>query len=129
MQLDTDASTCLNSRLQMSPDVFISYSREDQQQVVKLVDYLRGQGLNIWMDETDIHGATIWTKEIVEAIRAAAWPSARRVVDALHSAGRATPEDSLTSTSLAQTSLGRFTPSFSALTLYFCSRSPGIRMC
>mgnify|MGYP000728242925 FL=1 len=64
----------------MSPDVFISYSREDQQQVVKLVDYLRGQGLNIWMDETDIHGATIWTKEIVEAIRAAAWPSARRVV-------------------------------------------------
>jgi len=56
----------------MSPDVFISYSREDQQQVVKLVDYLRGQGLNIWMDETDIHGATIWTKEIVEAIRAAA---------------------------------------------------------
>ncbi len=55
----------------MSPDIFISYSREDQQQVVKLVDYLRGQGLNIWMDETDIHGATIWTKEIVEAIRAA----------------------------------------------------------
>ena len=55
----------------MSPDVFISYSREDQQQVVKLVEYLRGQGLNIWMDETDIHGATIWTKEIVEAIRAA----------------------------------------------------------
>ncbi|SVB24876.1 uncharacterized protein METZ01_LOCUS177730, partial [marine metagenome] len=54
----------------MSPDVFISYSREDQQQVVKVVEYLRGQGLNIWMDETDIHGATIWTKEIVEAIRA-----------------------------------------------------------
>ncbi len=54
----------------MSPDVFISYSREDQQQVVKLVEYLRGQGINVWMDETDIHGATIWTKEIVEAIRA-----------------------------------------------------------
>ena len=55
----------------MSPDVFISYSREDQQQVVKLVEHLRGQGINVWMDETDIHGATIWTKEIVEAIRAA----------------------------------------------------------
>jgi TolB-like protein len=54
----------------MSPDIFISYSREDQQQVVKLVDHLRGEGLNVWMDETDIHGATIWTKEIVEAIRA-----------------------------------------------------------
>ena len=54
----------------MSPDVFISYSREDQQQVLKLVDYLRGQGLTVWMDESDIHGATLWTKEIVEAIRA-----------------------------------------------------------
>jgi len=54
----------------MSPDVFISYSREDQQQVVKMVEYLRGQGISVWMDETDIHGATIWTKEIVEAIRA-----------------------------------------------------------
>jgi len=46
----------------MSPDVFISYSREDQQQVVKMVEYLRGQGVSVWMDETDIHGATIWTK-------------------------------------------------------------------
>ena len=55
----------------MIPDIFISYSREDQKQVVKLVEYLREQGLNVWMDETDIHGATIWTKEIVEAIRAA----------------------------------------------------------
>jgi TolB-like protein/tetratricopeptide (TPR) repeat protein len=55
----------------MIPDIFISYSREDQKQVVKLVDHLREQGLNVWMDETDIHGATIWTKEIVEAIRAA----------------------------------------------------------
>ncbi|MDP7049131.1 MAG: TIR domain-containing protein [Verrucomicrobiota bacterium] len=54
----------------MKPDVFISYSRENQQQVIKLVEYLRGQGLAVWMDETDIHGATIWTKEIVEAIRA-----------------------------------------------------------
>ena len=54
----------------MSPDIFISYSREDQQQVVKMVEYLRGQGISVWMDETDIHGATIWTKEIVEAIRA-----------------------------------------------------------
>ena len=69
MRLDTDVSTCLNSWLKMSPDVFISYSREDQQQVVKMVEYLRGQGISVWMDETDIHGATIWTKEIVEAIR------------------------------------------------------------
>ena len=52
----------------MSPDVFISYSREDQQQVIRLVGYLREQGLNVWMDETDIHGATMWTEEIVEAI-------------------------------------------------------------
>ena len=52
----------------MDPDVFISYSRENQQQVVRLVEYLREQGLGVWMDETDIHGATMWTEEIVEAI-------------------------------------------------------------
>jgi TolB-like protein len=52
----------------LNPHVFISYSREDQQQVVRLVDYLREQGLAVWMDETDIHGATMWTEEIVEAI-------------------------------------------------------------
>ena len=38
--------------------------------VIKLVEYLRGQGVAVWMDESDIHGATMWTKEIVEAIRA-----------------------------------------------------------
>jgi len=54
----------------VNPDVFISYSRENQQEVIKLVEYLRAQGLTVWMDETDIHGATLWTKEIVEAIRA-----------------------------------------------------------
>ncbi|HCV98636.1 MAG TPA: hypothetical protein DGJ56_05000, partial [Verrucomicrobiales bacterium] len=54
----------------MRPDVFISYSRENQEDVIKLVEYLRGQGLAVWMDESDIHGATMWTKEIVEAIRA-----------------------------------------------------------
>ena len=54
----------------MKPDVFISYSRDNQQEVVRLVEYLREQGIAVWMDETDIHGATLWTKEIVEAIRA-----------------------------------------------------------
>jgi hypothetical protein len=54
----------------VNPDVFISYSREDQQQVLSLVEYLRDQGLAVWMDESDIHGATMWTREIVEAIRA-----------------------------------------------------------
>ena len=52
----------------MNPEVFISYSREDQQMVISMVEYLRGQGLAVWMDETDIHGATMWTEEIVEAI-------------------------------------------------------------
>jgi TolB-like protein len=33
-----------------------------------MVEYLRAQGLAVWMDETDIHGATMWTEEIVEAI-------------------------------------------------------------
>ena len=32
------------------------------------MEYLREQGLAVWLDEPDIHGATMWTEEIVEAI-------------------------------------------------------------
>ena len=52
------------------PGRFYQLLEENQQEVIKLVEYLREQGVAVWMDESDIHGATMWTKEIVEAIRA-----------------------------------------------------------
>ncbi len=52
----------------MPPEIFASYSREDQAQVFPIVDKLREQGLNIWIDQEGIHGAKLWSQEIVNAI-------------------------------------------------------------
>ena len=52
----------------MPPEIFASYSREDQAQVFPIVDKLRERGLNIWIDQEGIHGAKLWSQEIVNAI-------------------------------------------------------------
>ena len=44
----------------MPPEIFASYSREDQAQVFPIVDKLRERGLNIWIDQ-GIHGAKLWS--------------------------------------------------------------------
>ena len=52
----------------MKPEIFVSYSREDQAQVFPIVEKLRERGLNIWIDQEGIHGAKLWSQEIVNAI-------------------------------------------------------------
>ncbi len=52
----------------MKPEIFVSYSREDQSQVFPIVEKLRERGLNIWIDQEGIHGAKLWSQEIVKAI-------------------------------------------------------------
>ena len=52
----------------MPSEIFASYSREDQAQVFPIVDKLRERGLNIWIDQEGIHGAKLWSQEIVNAI-------------------------------------------------------------
>ena len=52
----------------MPPEIFASYSREDQSQVFPIVNKLRERGLNIWIDQEGIHGAKLWSQEIVNAI-------------------------------------------------------------
>ena len=52
----------------MPSEIFASYSREDQAQVFPIVDKLRDRGLNIWIDQEGIHGAKLWSQEIVNAI-------------------------------------------------------------
>ena len=52
----------------MPADVFISYSSNDQDRVVKLADKLRSAGVSIWVDESGIGAATLWSQEIAEAI-------------------------------------------------------------
>ncbi len=52
----------------MKPEIFVSYSREDQDQVYPIVEKLRQRGLKIWIDQEGIHGAKLWSQEIVNAI-------------------------------------------------------------
>ena len=53
----------------MSAEIFISYARADRDRVLPLVERLREAGVTYWLDEGNIQGATLWGKEIVEAIR------------------------------------------------------------
>jgi hypothetical protein len=52
----------------MPPEIFASYSREDQAEVFLIVDKLRERGINIWIDQEGIHGVKLWSQEIVNAI-------------------------------------------------------------
>jgi len=49
-------------------DIFISYSRQDSEQALHLVERLRSHGLSIWLDQRNIAGAEHWGAEIVEGI-------------------------------------------------------------
>jgi adenylate cyclase len=52
-------------------DVFISYSREDKERVLDLAARLRAAGVNLWIDQGGIDGATMWGEEIVNALQRA----------------------------------------------------------
>lgn len=49
-------------------DIFICYARKDTDQVVQWVKRLEDGGFSVWMDVTSVDGATIWAREIVQAI-------------------------------------------------------------
>jgi TolB-like protein/Flp pilus assembly protein TadD len=49
-------------------DVFVSYSRQDNDKVLELTAKLRAAGVRMWMDVRNIDGATMWGEEIVNAL-------------------------------------------------------------
>jgi TolB-like protein/lipoprotein NlpI len=53
----------------MSTEVFISYAAKDRTHVLDLVERLRDAGVSVWIDQMGIEGATMWSQEIVSAIR------------------------------------------------------------
>ncbi len=53
----------------MPPEVFISYAAKDRLRVLDLVERLRTAGVSVWIDQMGIEGATMWSQEIVSAIR------------------------------------------------------------
>ena len=53
----------------MSAEVFISYASKDRDRILDLVDRLDAAGVSVWIDQMSIEGATMWSQEIVAAIR------------------------------------------------------------
>ena len=53
----------------MAHDVFVCYSRKDQEIIDALTSQLQGAGFSIWVDRDGIHGGTpSWQAAITEAI-------------------------------------------------------------
>src|SRR5688572_29817243 len=49
-------------------EVFVSYSRLDNDRVYALTSKLRSAGVRLWMDVRNIDGAAMWGEEIVSAV-------------------------------------------------------------
>jgi TIR domain len=49
-------------------DAFVSYSRIDQEVVLRVADALRARGLRLWIDIFEIAPGMVWTHEIVRAM-------------------------------------------------------------
>ena len=52
----------------MSGQIFISYSRKDQEFVFKLANDLEARGGSVWLDQADIRGGTQWRQSIASGI-------------------------------------------------------------
>ena len=55
--------------LAMSAEVFISYAAKDRERVLGLVERLRKAGVTVWIDQAGIDVSTMWSQEIVSAIK------------------------------------------------------------
>ena len=53
----------------MSAEVFVSYASQDRDRILDLVDRLDAAGVSVWIDQMSIEGASMWSQEIVAAIR------------------------------------------------------------
>ena len=53
----------------MSAEVFISYAASDRERVLGLVERLRKAGVTVWIDQVGIDVSTMWSQEIVSAIK------------------------------------------------------------
>ncbi|HKY54603.1 MAG TPA: toll/interleukin-1 receptor domain-containing protein, partial [Anaerolineales bacterium] len=56
-------------RILMTKDIFISYSRRDQEFVTRLASDLNAQVAGVWFDQSTIQLGQKWHDEIMDGIR------------------------------------------------------------
>jgi tetratricopeptide (TPR) repeat protein len=59
---------CLLKRDEMGNDVFICYSRKDEDFVLKLAENLKKKGVPVWLDQWDIPPGADWDQTIEKAL-------------------------------------------------------------
>ena len=59
------------SSVTQSAEVFVSYSRGDQDRVFELAAKLRAGGVSLWIDQGAIDAASLWSEQIVNALESA----------------------------------------------------------
>jgi adenylate cyclase len=52
-------------------EVFLSYSRDDQERVLQLAEKLRAAGVSLWIDQGALDAASLWSEQIVDALESA----------------------------------------------------------
>lgn len=65
----SDQEVSMTGRV-LRPEVMVSYSSRERQQVLQIVQRLRAAGVAVWIDQSGIDGAQRWSEEIVNAIEA-----------------------------------------------------------
>jgi len=55
----------------MSPEVFISYSRNDQEKFCHIAEKPKARGMKVWIDHRGIQGVIRWSEEIVTVLEGA----------------------------------------------------------
>ena len=49
----------------MQSEIFVSYSRQDEREVLAIVETIRAEGFEVWIDQEGIQGAKLWSQEII----------------------------------------------------------------
>ena len=65
-EVSTDQSTS-----QVRPTLFVSYAKEDQEEILSLAHALESSGLYVWLDNKDLLAGDDWREEIEVAIEQA----------------------------------------------------------
>lgn len=55
---------------QSTPTVFLSYTHEDAEAARRIAEALRGFGIEVWFDQTELRGGDTWDSKIRQQIRA-----------------------------------------------------------
>ena len=52
-----------------SPAVFLSYASQDEEAARRICEALRGAGIQVWFDQSELRGGDAWDRQIRRQIR------------------------------------------------------------